>query len=50
MVRCEGLPTRFVKKMPDLAAQNLNGFGLAGEHKNNLANAIPSKVVAGRGR
>ena len=49
MVRCEGLPTRFVKKMPDLAAQNLNGFGLAGEHKNNLANAIPSKVVAGRG-
>ena len=24
-------------------------FGLPGEHKNNLENAIPSKVVAGRG-
>ena len=27
----------------------MGGFGLAGEHKNNLENAIPSKVVAGRG-
>ena len=27
----------------------MGGFGLAGEHKNNLENAIPSKFVAGRG-
>ena len=49
-MRCEGHLTCEGSDLPDLAAQNLNGFGLAGEHKNNLANAIPSKVVAGRGR
>ena len=48
-MRCEGHLTCQGSDLPDFAAYDMGGFGLAGEHKNNLENAIPSKVVAGRG-
>ena len=48
-MRCEGHLTCEGSDLPDFAAYDMGDFGLAGEHKNNLDNAIPSKVVAGRG-